>query len=168
MAIPSYTDISTQAALSPGKTAVNYSGTLEESGITNEVIPFGFACYEDTDGYVKIIANGDLAQISARNQFGIALQSPLSGDVDNAQYVANQQIGVGRFGYFAVKTNETVAKGDVVRVYVVADTGKLVGEFCKTAATGKTAVVNGARFHKYESATCAVVFLPPNVTLTAD
>lgn len=168
MSIPSNTGINTNTALSAGYSAVSYPNTFEEYGTANEVIPWGYAVYEDTDLLVKIITEAELAQISARNSLGIALFSPEVADVSSGGYKQYDGIKVGKTGFFTVVAYEQVARGDVVRVQIEAETGRPVGTWGKTATVGKTAVVNGARFWAADSATVATVFLPDSITLTAD
>lgn len=168
MSIPSYTGINTNAALSPGVSAVFYPNTFQETGTAGETIPFGYAIYEDTDLAVKIITEAELAQISARNSFGVALFSSEVQDVSSNGYVQKDTVAVGKTGYYTVVAYEQVARGDVVRVQIEAESGRPVGTFGKTATVGKTAVVNGARFFAADSATVATVFLPDVITLTAD
>ena len=71
-----------------------------------------------------------------------------------------------------VFVEEAVSRGDAVRVRIVNHASlaaKVAGNFCKTADTGKTAVVSGAEWVSDSTAAGVVIlYLRDSTSLTVD
>lgn len=179
MAIPTYTDISTASKSAPGEVSTNYKNNYVESEVCgSNALKFGYGI-QVKSGVANVLAAADAATISARNTFGIAVFSPVARGLDDRQYEQYDQVGILKTGIINVICEETVAKGDAVRVRLTnhaSDATKLVGKFGTTADTAKTAVINGARFVRSSGSLTvdgstyiiAELFLPDSITLTVD
>ena len=75
-------------------------------------------------------------------------------------------------GMVGVYVEEAVSRGDAVRVRIVNHASlaaKVAGNFCKTADTGKTAVVSGAEWVSDSTAAGVVIlYLRDSTSLTVD
>lgn len=166
MGVPSYEDISTEAAFSPGNVCQQYSGTYIESGVANDTIPFGYAC-QIKAGVIENLAAADLTAMAADNAMRIAMYGANASALNSGAYSQYDQIGLGATGFFSVVTEEDVAVGDPVRVRLTTSTVKIKGMFGTTADPNKTAVINEARYVSYRD-NVAVVFIPDSITFTLD
>lgn len=159
--------------------AAAYEGMQADSGLQDIIslantsaglLYYGHLVVAGSNGGAKIVTAG------TDSPLGISVSSKTYED-----YVVKEQDGrvgypatyvsnVLRKGRIWVYVQEAVAVGDLVRVYHTAATGKVVGRFAKTAATGKTAVLSNAEFLTSTSgAGLAVIEINgANLTLTAD
>lgn len=78
---------------------------------------------------------------------GVALQSSEASDLNNSEYESLDIVGVMEAGRVTVYSETAVNENDPVRLRHTADTGKLPGNFTKTADAGKTMLItSGARW----------------------
>jgi len=101
------------------------------------------------------------------NTFGIVVYGQNASDLANEKYLENDQVGVGKIGYFTVPAYETVEQGDPVRVRIVTDGEELEGRFGTTLVANETVVIQGARYLGYSNG-IAEVFLPDAIKFIAD
>ncbi|HMW08381.1 MAG TPA: hypothetical protein PKL30_19300 [Leptospiraceae bacterium] len=173
MAIDSYSDVNTNQTNSAGRLGRNYPNNYIESEVCGATsIKFGYGA-QVKSGVVSALASGDVANISARNTFGVCTFSPGANGLDSAQYEQYDQVGFLKTGIINVPVTETIAKGDLVRVYHTTSSSKIVGMFATTAEATKTALITGARWvgasqTDASGVLIAELFLPDSITLTAD
>lgn len=173
MAIDSYTDINTNQTNSAGRLGRNYPNTYVESEVCGATaLKFGYGI-QVLSGVASPLAAANAAAISAKNTFGVAMFSPAANGLDSAQYEQYDQVGILKTGIVNVVVEETIAKGDTVRVRLTTASAKIVGMFGTTADTAKTATLNGARYVSASQTDAsgvliAEVFIPDSVTLTVD
>lgn len=125
----------------PGKRAK--TGDFQErSKVAEEEVKFGQPVSLGTEGdQVKVTASG--SDVFA----GIAVYNIYAKGFDSGKYNQYDPVVVAYEGIYWVHTEEAVNQKSTVRVRIVnhaSDVTKLKGNFCKTAETGKTAVLKGA------------------------
>jgi hypothetical protein len=173
MAIDSYSDVNTNQTNSAGRLGRNYPNNYIESEVCGSgAIKFGYGA-QVKSGVVSALASGDVATISSKNTFGVAVFSPSANGLDSNQYEQYDQVGFLKTGIINVPVTETIAKGDLVRVYHTTSTAKIVGMFATTAEATKTALLVGARWVSASQTDAsgvliAELFIPDSITLTAD
>lgn len=173
MAVDSYTDVNTNQTNSAGRLGRNYPNNYIESEVCGSgAIKFGYGAQVKSE-VVSALASGDVATISAKNTFGVAVFSPNANGLDSNQYEQYDQVGFLKTGIINVPVTETIAKGDLVRVYHTTSTAKIVGMFATSAEATKTALIAGARWVSASQTDAsgnliAELFLPDSITLTAD
>ncbi|MCB1202550.1 MAG: hypothetical protein KDK41_18050 [Leptospiraceae bacterium] len=78
---------------------------------------------------------------------GVALQSAQASDLNNEKYNSLDVVGVAEAAVVTVHCEEAVDENDPVRLRHTAATGKVPGDFAKTADAGKTMLITkGARW----------------------
>lgn len=173
MAIDSYSDVNTNQTNSAGRLGRNYPNNYIESEVCGSgAIKFGYGA-QVKSGVVSALASGDVATISSKNTFGVAVFSPNANGLDSNQYEQYDQVGFLKTGIINVIVTETIAKGDLVRVYHTTSSSKIVGSFATTAEATKTALLAGCRWVSASQTDAsgnliAELFIPDSITLTAD
>lgn len=150
----------------PGKRAK--TGDFQErTKVAEENVQFGCPVALGTEGdQIKVLSAG--TDIFA----GIAVHNIYARGFDSGRYNQYDPVVVAYEGIYWVYSEEAVGQKDAVRVRIVnhaTDPKKLKGQFCKTADTGKTVLLKGARWDGVRTDAGAVeLFLTDSVELVAD
>jgi len=147
-----------------GEVPINHPAQFADSMVAEGVVGFGRAVMRGTAGDQAKLMQGASAAFA-----GVAALSTEAGDLDNEKYNGEDVMGVVDEGYIQVYVEEAVAVGDPVRVRVVVDTGKYLGDFATSADAGKTTLLAGAEFVVAAAAAgIATIKLTPPYTSTDD
>lgn len=123
--VDSFQNAESTTSIPFGALVVAGSGERDALLVTSTGKPLGIAAH--SHAYAK--AHGDFP-----------------GDLDATGLLPGVEMNVLSEGEIWVTVCETVAAGDAVRVMHTADTDKPRGTFCKSADSGKSAVLSQAKF----------------------
>lgn len=148
----------------PGKIYEHNPITMIRSAAAEEDnIPFGRALQLGTaSDKVKLFQ-------SATGTFvGVAGWSSQASDIDNSQFDTYDSVPVVDQGVILVYVEESVSKGDTVRIRHKDHSALLNGSFATTADSGYTAVLSGASFMADSASGVVPLFLNPPFSISAD
>jgi hypothetical protein len=115
---------------------------------------------------------GDQAKTPAAGTekfIGVAGRSFDASDLDDEAYADKDPLACIDNGVVMVYVEEAVGPSDPVRIRHTAATGKVPGSFCKTADSGKTALITGAEFKgSSDGAGLVPLYVKGLFTTTAD
>ncbi|EMF82136.1 hypothetical protein LEP1GSC188_3389 [Leptospira weilii serovar Topaz str. LT2116] len=145
-----------------GKQPHDYPNQFVEGSnlAAGEVIPFGRAVGQHS--IVDGIAILKLSSVSLPKVFrGVSVYSTDAKDQQGRSYVEGDPLGIVKSGVITVYCEEIANPNDPVRIRIQnhsTDLTKRCGNFCKTAITGQTVVLEGAEY-KSESSTDGKIIL---------